>query len=70
MVRPARWYYLKGQHQHGPMGLTQIRELVLEGELRPDTYVWADGMPDWLYARQVPALTPPPSLREDLPAWR
>jgi len=67
---PARWYHLQGEEQHGPIALAEIRELVLDGTVTPDTYVWADGMPDWLPAREVPAITPPAQLREQLTAWR
>ena len=70
MPDPARWYHLQGEEQHGPIALAEIRELVLEGTVTPDTYVWADGMPDWLPAREVPAITPPAQLREQLTAWR
>lgn len=69
MTDPARWYHLQGETQLGPIGLEDIRELVLDGTVTPDTYVWADGMPDWLPARQVPALTPPAELRSELEAW-
>jgi hypothetical protein len=67
---PARWYHLQGTDQHGPIGLDAIRDLVIDGTVGPDTYVWADGMPDWLPAREVPALTPPDQVRAGLPAWR
>jgi hypothetical protein len=67
---PARWYHLQGEEQRGPIGLDVLRRLVMDGRIEPDTYVWADGMPDWLPARQVPAITPPDELRRDLPAWR
>lgn len=70
MPDPARWYHLQGEEQHGPIALAEIRELVLDGTVTPDTYVWADGMPDWLLAREVPAITPPAQLREQLTAWR
>ncbi len=70
MSDPARWYHLDGEVQHGPVELDVIRALVLDGRVGPDTYVWADGMPDWLPARQVPALTPPAGVREQLAAWR
>jgi hypothetical protein len=66
---PARWYHLQGTDQRGPVGLDAIRDLVLDGTVGPETYVWADGMPDWLPAREVPALTPPDELRSGLPAW-
>ena len=69
VIEPARWYHLRGESQHGPTDLAGIRELVLDGTVTPDTYVWADGMPDWLRARDVPALTPPAELRQSLPAW-
>ena len=67
---PARWYHLQGEEQRGPIGLDVIRRLVLDGRIEPDTYVWADGMPDWLPARRVPAITPPDDRRQGLPAWR
>jgi hypothetical protein len=67
---PARWYHLQGEEQRGPIGLDVLRRLVMDGRIEPDTYVWADGMPDWLPARQVPAITPPDELRRELPAWR
>jgi hypothetical protein len=67
---PARWYHLQGTDQHGPIGLAAIRDLVLAGTVGPDTYVWADGMPDWLPAREVPAIIPPDELRAGLPAWQ
>ncbi len=66
---PARWFHLVGTERQGPVGLADVRELVLEGSVGPDTWVWADGMPDWMRLRDVPALTPPPALRATLPAW-
>lgn len=57
---PARWYHLQGEERYGPLDLATMRQLVLQEVIRPDTYVWADGMPDWLPAAQVPALIPPP----------
>lgn len=66
---PARWYHLQGADQHGPLPLADIRARVLDGTIGPDTYVWADGMPEWMPARQVPAVTPPAETRATLPAW-
>ena len=66
---PARWYHLEGAQQRGPLPLADIRARVLDGTIGPDTYVWADGMPEWMPARQVPAVTPPAETRADLPAW-
>lgn len=66
---PARWYYLQGEDPYGPVDLDAVRRLVLSGDVGPDTYVWADGMDDWLRARHVPAITPPAEVRERLPGW-
>lgn len=67
---PARWYHLQGRRdRYGPLDLDTMRRLVLSGVIGPATYVWADGMPDWKRARDVPAIAPPPTLRATLPAW-
>lgn len=62
-VQAARWYHLQGEEQFGPLDLSTMRQLVLDGTVTADTYVWADGMPDWLPAGEVPALVPPGDLR-------
>jgi len=68
-LRPARWFHLAGGERQGPVGLDDMRELVLEGSLAPHSWVWADGMPDWMHVRDVPALVPPRALRVTLTAW-
>lgn len=69
MTEPARWYHLQGERQLGPLELDTMRRLVLAGTVGPDTYVWSDGMAEWLHARDVPALFPPASVRAELPDW-
>lgn len=44
------WYYLQGDAQIGPVEAEQIRELVMQGDIAPDTLVWQEGMPDWIEA--------------------
>lgn len=68
-LRPARWFHLEGTERRGPVGIDQMRELVLEGSLGPRSWVWADGMPDWMRVGDVPALVPPRALRATLPDW-
>jgi hypothetical protein len=68
-LQPARWFHLEGRERRGPVALSAVRELVLQGSLGPDDFVWADGMDDWLHIRDVPALVPPAALRVTLPAW-
>lgn len=66
---PARWWVLDGDEPTGPIGIEQARTLVLEGVVTPGTYVWADGMPQWMLASDVPALTPPSPVRRRLVGW-
>jgi hypothetical protein len=68
-LRPARWFHLATGERQGPVELADMRELVLQGSLAPDSWVWADGMADWMRVRDVPALTPPRALRVTLTAW-
>lgn len=60
----TQWYYRQGERTIGPIGEAQLRELADQGELRPGTYVWREGMADWVPAGHVPGLlavgTPPP----------
>ncbi len=60
---PARWYHVVDDQREGPTDLASMRRLVLDGVVTADTLVWADGMPDWTPAGQVPALIPPAGLR-------
>ncbi|MEX2532745.1 MAG: DUF4339 domain-containing protein [Nitriliruptoraceae bacterium] len=69
-LRPARWWVLADGASIGPFALVEVRQRVLAGMTGPATYVWADGMPDWMHARLVPALVPPASVRAGLPAWQ
>jgi hypothetical protein len=68
-TRPARWFRLQGTERRGPVGLDEMRELVLEGTVVPRTWVWADGMGDWMRVADVPALVPPRALRATLTDW-
>lgn len=58
--RPARWFLLDSdQVQQGPYPLQEMRDRVRSGAVTTDTVVWADGMPDWMPAGEIPALVPP-----------
>lgn len=67
----AEWYYVGHYGQLGPLTLPQIEELVRDGVIERDTYVWRGGMSNWTPAGQMPELatamqvpsptfTPPP----------
>ena len=62
----AAVYHLSvnGQQQ-GPYHIQQLQQMVQNGQLTPDTYVWTNGMSGWEAAKNIPALaslfgTPPP----------
>lgn len=63
----AQWHYIGHYGQLGPLTDEQMAELVRDGVVQADTYVWRDGMSDWSMAAQCPGLdrmglaTPPPS---------
>ena len=51
------WYYLIDQAQHGPVTEADLRASLAENRIPTDTFVWREGMADWLPASQVPALS-------------
>lgn len=58
--------YANGQ-QTGPFSIPQLQQMVNEGKLTKQTYVWKNGMSNWTYAGEVGELgmlfitnTPPP----------
>jgi len=50
------WYYAKGNKQHGPVSVAELKKLADSGELKPGDLVWRDGMEQWAPARNDPAL--------------
>jgi TM2 domain-containing membrane protein YozV len=54
----AEWYYVGHYGQLGPLTLDQMMELVQDGVIDADTYVWRPSMSDWLRAAGVPQLAP------------
>ncbi len=59
------WFFATDGQQHGPYPEDQFRDLIGNGDIRPDTYVWSEGMAGWQFASDVPGLlsggTPPVS---------
>ncbi len=58
----ADWFYSVGDTRQGPVTEDDLKRLVAAGRLRPSDLVWRDGMPDWVEARTVPVLFPPPKV--------
>ncbi|MDY4626098.1 MAG: DUF4339 domain-containing protein, partial [Prevotella sp.] len=44
--------------QAGPFNWQQLQQLVAQGQLTQQTYVWKQGMPQWQLAGQVQELQP------------
>jgi hypothetical protein len=53
-----RWWYRKNGSETGPIDETTLQQTLASGNLGPDDIIWAEGMPQWLPARQVPGLLP------------
>lgn len=63
---PSTSYHVavNGQ-QYGPFDIPQLQQMVQQGQLTPDTMVWAQGMPQWAAAKSVQDLASlfmPPSM--------
>jgi hypothetical protein len=64
---PQVQYYvnLNGQNL-GPYNLNQLQQMATAGQLQPTTYVWKNGMSNWILAKDSPELAslfsqmPPP----------
>ena len=62
------WYYAKDGAQHGPVGETELRELIRSRNLSDQNLVWREGMSEWQPLGQLSefdgalvAATPPQS---------
>jgi hypothetical protein len=50
------WFFATDGQQHGPYSEDQFRDLIGRGDIRPDTYVWSEGMAAWQFAGDIPGL--------------
>lgn len=50
----AVWYVAVGEEQQGPYTTQQIREYAQSDQLDPESYLWKEGMEDWLPVQQIP----------------
>ena len=55
----SNWFYAANGQQQGPFGDAQLRDLISNGTVRPDTLVWTEGMAGWQKAAEVPGLKRP-----------
>ena len=47
------WYYVINGQQQGPFDEAQFEGLIAGGTVTPGTYVWKEGLPNWLPLGQV-----------------
>jgi hypothetical protein len=52
----GEWYYIGHYGQLGPLTKDQIDELIQGEVIARDTYVWRQGMTDWIRADMIPEL--------------
>lgn len=52
---PSEWYvYGSDSKTHGPYSLQQLEDAVHNGRFTRTTYVWRQGMQNWMYLHQIP----------------
>jgi hypothetical protein len=71
-----KWFVYIGDHHEGPLSEFEVYQRKQKGQVNPDSYVWREGMADWVLLSQVADLTqaiealkaaePPPSAKPHL----
>ena len=51
------WFFVKDGEQAGPASANEIETYIATGQITDDTYLWREGMDDWLRYREVPEFT-------------
>ncbi len=51
------WYYVGHYGQLGPLTLEQMTDLITDGVIDSQTFVWRNGQPDWAQAASISALS-------------
>src|SRR5436305_5846496 len=55
---PEAWFYVQEGKPVGPVGVNDVVELLRARRLGPASFVWSEGMPEWLPVAEVPTLKP------------
>ncbi len=51
-----RWFVYIGDQHEGPLSVKEVHERKQKGQIQPESYVWREGMADWLMLSQVQEL--------------
>jgi hypothetical protein len=60
-----QWFVVSADKQYGPFSDEKLRQLIADRQVVADTFVWCQGMKDWLPAGDIPGLMPgmrPPAV--------
>jgi len=57
-VPDALWYYARDDEQLGPISTADLQQMVTNGKLAPEDFVWKDGMDEWAPASHFSGLFP------------
>jgi hypothetical protein len=47
------WYYATGGERSGPVDRREVGRLIMSGQIRRETVIWSDGLPEWMPAGQT-----------------
>jgi len=68
------WRYVQNGQPSEPVDIATLQGLLAKGTLSPDTYVWKEGMVNWVPARSLPEFAlcrpapPPPTVVPPVPS--
>jgi hypothetical protein len=51
------WWYVSNNQRKGPIDEGELRRLLIDGTLSPNSFVWKEGMEKWQPAQQIDELT-------------
>lgn len=61
------WYYAKDGKESDPVSYALLQFLVGKGDVRPDDFVWTEGMTEWVEVRSCPGLLSMSTTSECIP---
>ena len=50
----STWRYVQNGQPAAPVDMAALQALLTQGTLAPDTYVWKEGMANWIAAKNLP----------------
>lgn len=72
----GHWWYQQGDKRVGPVAREALKGAMLAGTINPETFVWTEGMEEWLPVQKVDGLrditqsVPPPFVQAKSADWQ